>query len=269
MRKPFLYLFISLVSLSCTKNSFTGRSQLNLYSEDELQAMAAKEYRTTLSNSKVVSVSVSKDAEMVTRVGNRIARAVQTYYNEEHKSNPYSNYKWEFNLVDDKQVNAWCMPGGKVVVYTGLLPVAQNEAALAVVMGHEITHALAKHGNERMSQGLVQELGGEALAVAVANKPAETQAVFMNAYGIGTTVGGTLPFSRKQELEADHFGLILSALAGYNPREAVPFWERMSKLSGGQQPPELLSTHPSDATRIEQVKKYTEEAMKYYRPMNK
>jgi len=269
MRKIFIYLGFSVLMFACSKNPFTGRDQLNLVSDAEIQQMANEEYRATLSKSKVVSPNASKDAEMVSRVGNRIANAVNTYYREKKEANPYSDYKWEFNLVDDKQVNAWCMPGGKVVVYTGLLPVAQNEAALAVVMGHEITHALAKHGNERMSQGMVQQLGGVALAVAVANKPAETQNLFMEAYGIGTTVGAVLPFSRKQELEADHFGLILSAMAGYNPKEAVPFWERMQKMNAGQEPPELLSTHPSDETRIKQVKKYSEEAMKYYRPMNK
>jgi len=241
---------------------------LNLYSDAEIEQMANQEYRATLAKSKVVSPSVSKDAEMVTRVGNRLANAVNTYFSQKKESNPYKDYKWEFNLVDDKQVNAWCMPGGKVVVYTGLLPVAQNEAALAVVLGHEITHALAKHGNERMSEGMIQQLGGVALSVAVANKPAETQNLFMTAYGIGSEVGAILPFSRSQETEADHYGLILCALAGYNPREAVPFWERMQKMSNGQAPPELLSDHPSDETRIANVKKFSEEAMKYYKPMN-
>lgn len=161
------------------------------------------------------------------------------------------------------------MPGGKVVVYTGLLPVTQNEAALAVVMGHEIAHAIALHGNERMSQGLVQQLGGVALQVAVANKPAETQNLFMTAYGIGSTVGGTLPFSRKQELEADQFGLRFAAMAGYNPQEAIPFWQRMAKAGGGQKPPEILSTHPSDETRINKMQQYVKEAMPYYKPLGK
>ena len=159
MRKVFLYLAFSVLVFSCTKNLFTGRDQLNLVPDNEIQQMANEEYRAALSKSKVVSPAASKDAEMVSRVGNRIANAVNTYFREKKEANPYTDYKWEFNLVDDKQVNAWCMPGGKVVVYTGLLPVAQNEAALAVVMGHEITHALAKHGNERMSQGMVAGVG--------------------------------------------------------------------------------------------------------------
>ncbi len=160
------------------------------------------------------------------------------------------------------------MPGGKIVVYTGLLPITQNEAALAVVMGHEVAHALAKHGNERMSQATAQQLGGVALSVAVANKTPEAQNLFLQAYGLGTTLGGTLPFSRKHELEADKFGLIYAALAGYNPQEAIPLWERMAKMSNGQKPPEFMSTHPAEATRIEKLKEMMPEALKYYKPIN-
>lgn len=158
------------------------------------------------------------------------------------------------------------MPGGKVVVYTGLLPITQNEAALAIVLGHEITHAVAQHGSERMSQGLLQQLGGAALQIALANKPAETQNLFMTAYGVGSTVGGLLPFSRKEESEADKYGLFFSAMAGYNPQEAIPFWERMA-AAGGAKPPEFLSSHPSDANRIANLKALMPEAMKYYRPI--
>ena len=161
------------------------------------------------------------------------------------------------------------MPGGKVVVYTGLLPVTQNEAALAVVMGHEISHAIFQHGNERMSQGLAQQLGGAALTVALANKPAATQNLFLNAYGIGSNVGFALPFSRKQELEADHYGLIWTAMSGYNPREAIALWQRMEKMSSGQKPPEFLSTHPSEGRRIEELQKFMPEALKYYKPVGK
>lgn len=160
------------------------------------------------------------------------------------------------------------MPGGKVAVYAGLLPVAENEAGLAVVMGHEIAHAIALHGNERMSQGLVQQLGSIGLQVALADKPAETQNIFMQAYGIGTNLGAMLPFSRKQELEADRFGLIFAAMAGYDPQEAIPFWQRMS-AAGGQKPPEFMSTHPSDATRIAKMKGYIQEAMRFYKLSSK
>lgn len=161
------------------------------------------------------------------------------------------------------------MPGGKIVAYTGLLPITKNEAALAVVMGHEVSHALFQHGNERISQGLVQQLGGVALSVALANKPAETQNIFLNAYGIGTTVGVLLPFSRNQELESDHYGLIWAAMAGYNPQEAIPLWERMEAAAqGSSRPPEFLSTHPSEGRRIEQLKKFMPEALKYYQPVS-
>lgn len=270
MKKIFSsFIVIVFLMVGCAKNQITGRSQLRLLPESDLQAMATQQYQQFLAQSKVVPVSVNKDAEMVRRVGTRIASAITKYLKDQGKSDILDGYKWEFNLIDNKEVNAWCMPGGKVVVYTGLLPVTQNEAALAVVMGHEIAHAIALHGNERMSQGLVQQLGGVALQVAVANKPAETQNLFMTAYGIGTTVGGTLPFSRKQELEADRFGLRFAAMAGYNPQEAIPFWQRMAKAGSGQKPPEILSTHPSDETRINKMQQYVKEAMPYYKPLGK
>ena len=183
------------------------------------------------------------------------------------KGSMLEGYKWEFNTVESKEINAWCMPGGKVVVYTGLLPVTQNEAALAIVMGHEIAHSVAKHGNERMSQAMVQQMGGMALEVALAQKPQETQDLFMTTYGIGSEVGAMLPWSRQQETEADQYGLIFSAMAGYDPREAIPFWQRMS-TAGGASPPEFLSTHPSDETRLRKLKQFIPEAMKYYTNRN-
>ncbi len=263
------FLFVCLAGLiglgSCQKNKITGRNQLILVSESEVNAMALQEYKTFLSTNPVVPKGTSADQQMVARVGQRIATAITSYYKTEGKSELLNGYQWEFNLVESKEVNAWCMPGGKVVVYTGILPVTQNEASLAVVMGHEIAHALALHGNERMSQGLAQQLGGAALSVALSSKPAETQQLFMAAYGIGSNVGVILPYSRKQELEADQYGLIFAALAGYDPREAEAFWQRMAKLGQGQKPPELLSTHPSDETRIQKVKVYAQDAMKYYK----
>lgn len=246
----------------------TGRNQLSLVSEPELQSMARQEYQTFLSANKVMSASSNRDAEMVQRVGSRIAAAIKTYYDGKGQTSVLEGYQWEFNLIDSKEVNAWCMPGGKVVVYTGLLPISQNEAALAIVIGHEITHAVAQHGSERMSQALVQELGGAALQVALANKPAETQNLFLTAYGIGSTVGGTLPFSRKEESEADKYGLYFAAMAGYNPQEAIPFWQRMA-AAGGAKPPEFLSSHPSDETRIANIKANMPEALKYYQPVKR
>ena len=231
-----------------------------------MQTMAKSEYQTFLSQNKIVATQVSKDAEMVKRVGNRIATAITDYYTKENKGSVLQGYQWEFNLVDSKDVNAWCMPGGKVVVYTGLLPVTQNEAALAVVMGHEIAHEIAQHGNERMSQELVAQ-GLGAVGNILTSGNATVHNIFNSVYAPGAQVGVLLPNSRKQELEADRFGLIFAAMAGYNPNEAVPFWERMSKAGGGQKPPEFLSTHPSDETRIHKVKQYAVEAMKFYKPM--
>ena len=262
----FLFVFASFI-IACSTNPLTKKSQLTLLPESELQAMGTQQYQQFLSSNKVVSASNNRDAEMVRRVGQRITRAVEEYYAQNGISDKLAGFNWEYNLVDDKAVNAWCMPGGKIVVYTGLLPVSQNEAALAVVMGHEVSHALLQHGNQRMSQGLLQQLGGVALSVAVANKPAETQNLFMTAYGAGTTIGVMLPFSRKQELEADRFGLIFTAMAGYNPQEAIALWQRMEQASNGQSPPEFLSTHPSEGKRIDQLRQYMPEALKYYKPM--
>jgi len=263
-----LIVFASFI-IACSTNALTKKSQLTLLPESELQAMGTQQYQQFLSTSKVISASSNRDAEMVRRVGQRITKAVEEYYAQNGISDKLSGVKWEYNLVDDKAVNAWCMPGGKIVVYTGLLPISQNEAALAVVIGHEVSHALLQHGNQRMSQGLLQELGGVALSVAVANKPAETQNLFLAAYGAGSTLGVALPFSRKQELEADRYGLIWTAMAGYNPQEAIPLWERMEKASQGQSPPEFMSTHPSEGRRIDELQKFMPEAMKYYKPMAK
>lgn len=261
-----LFLIVSLV-VACSRNVLTGKQQFTLLPESEIQAMGSQQYQQFLSENKVVAASNNRDAEMVRRVGQRITKAVEQYYAQNNISDKLNGYKWEYNLVEDKAVNAWCMPGGKIVVYTGLLPISQNEAALAVVMGHEVSHALLQHGNQRMSQGLVQQLGGVALSVAVANKPAETQNLFLTAYGAGTTIGVLLPFSRKQELEADRYGLIWTAMAGYNPREAISLWERMEKASNGQSPPEFLSTHPTEGRRIQQLEKFMPEALSYYKPM--
>ncbi len=266
MKKIFSFLLFAPLFISCTQNLVTGRKQLDLVSETELQNLAAQEYQAFLNTNNVINSSNNRDAEMVRRVGSRISAAITSFYDKKGYTAVLDGYRWEFNLVDNKEANAWCMPGGKVVVYTGLLPFTQNEAGLAIVMGHEIAHAVAQHGSERMSQALLQQLGGIALQVAVANKPAETQNLFMTAYGIGSTVGGILPFSRKEESEADKYGLYFAAMGGYNPQEAIPFWERMT-AAGGAKPPEFLSTHPSDQTRMEKIKGYMLQALKYYNPV--
>ncbi len=257
----------SLVLISaCTRNAITGRNQLSLVSESDIEATAQTQYKQFLSQNKVVSTSTSKDAEMVRRVGSRIASAITAYYKEKGQSDVLNGYQWEFNLVDSKEVNAWCMPGGKVVVYTGILPVTQNEAALAIVLGHEITHAVAGHGRERMSQQMVaaglQELGG----VALSSNPKYLN-IFNTVYAPTAQVGVLLPNSRGQESEADHYGLIFAAMAGYNPQEAIPFWQRMQGLSQGSTTPVFLSDHPADAARIRDLQKWMPEALKYYKPV--
>ncbi len=262
----FSSLIVSILVVACTTNSITGRKQLSLVSEGQMQEMAVSQYQSFLTANTVVSSSQNKDAEMVKRVGSRIANAVSSYYKKNGQAD-LSSYQWEYNLVQSNDVNAWCMPGGKIVVYTGILPVAQNEAALAVVVGHEVAHAVLQHGAERMSQGLVQQLGGVALSVALSSKSAETQNLFMQAYGVGSNVFGVLPHSRNQELEADHYGLIYTALAGYNPREAVPLWQRMAEMSNGNKPPEFMSTHPSEESRIAKLEEFMPEALKYYTPV--
>jgi len=265
MKKIFYFIIAILILAGCALNLVTGRNQLSLVKESDLQLMATQQYNTFLTENKVLNSGNNRDAATVDRVGARIANAITKYYDTEEKQSVLQGYKWEFNTVESKDINAWCMPGGKVVVYTGLLPVTQNDAALAVVMGHEIAHSVAKHGNERMSQGMVQQMGGMALEVALAQKPQETRDLFLATYGIGSQVGAILPWSRQQETEADQYGLIFSAMAGYDPREAMSFWQRMANAGGGS-PPEFLSTHPSDETRLRKLERFIPEAMKYYKP---
>lgn len=255
-------MLLALLFYYCSTVPITGRSQLSLIPASEMNAMSFQQYDQFLQENKLSSSK--SDFDMVKRVGVNIQRAVETYFNQNNLSKELAGYQWEFNLVESNEVNAWCMPGGKVVVYTGILPLTKDETGLAVVMGHEIAHAIAQHGAERMSQGLLQQLGGVALSVALKDKPQETQNLFMTAYGVGTTVGVMLPFSRTQESEADRLGLIFMSMAGFNPNTAVDFWTRMSQM-GGQKPPEFLSTHPSDQTRIADIKKELPEALKYYK----
>lgn len=266
-RLIFSALLISALAIGCTKNAITGRNQLSLVSEAQVEDMAKTEYRQFLSQSKVVSASNNKDAEMVKRVGSRIAAAITEYYKQKGVADELSGYQWEFNLVEDKQVNAWCMPGGKVVVYTGILPVTQNEAALAIVLGHEITHAVAGHGRERMSQALLAQ-GIQVAGNVALGRNSQAVNIFNQVYGPAAQIGVLLPNSRSQELEADHYGLIFAAMAGYNPEEAIPFWQRMAALGGGSNTPAFLSDHPTDAERIQKLKELMPEALKYYRPVH-
>ena len=264
MKKLLFVIFTFPFVMACNRNAITGRKQLALFPESSLQQQALTEYKTFLSSNKVLSETGNKDAEMVKRVGKRISKAITDYYTKKGLGKELDGYKWDFNLVENKEVNAWCMPGGKVVVYTGLLPITQNEAALAIVLGHEITHAVAHHGNERMSQLAIAQ-GLEVAGDLVTSGNSKANAIFQNVFAPGAQIAVLLPNSRNQEYEADHLGLIFAAIAGYNPREAIPFWQRMSN-SGGQKPPEFLATHPTDENRIARLQGYMDEALRYYKP---
>jgi len=260
---------ISLITLACfiltacTTVPITGRQQLNLISDSSMLSMSLQEYDKFIDQNKICNEP--DKVKTVKGVGVRIQRAVETFLTQNGLKQELTNYSWEFNLVESKEVNAWCMPGGKVVVYTGILPYTQDDTGLAVVMGHEIAHAVAKHGNERMSQGLLAQMGGMALSEALKTQPGATQELWMAAYGAGAQYGVLLPYSRVQEKEADRLGLIFMAMAGFDPHAAVPFWQRMSAQKSGSAPPEFLSTHPSDQTRISEIQSLMPEAMKYYK----
>ena len=252
-----LFLFVA-----CAEVPITHRKGLHLVPQSELLTLSLREYDQVLKKSKLSTDQ--KKVKMVRSVGERIARASEAFLRDSGRESQIQGYKWEFNLIeDDKMVNAWAMPGGKVAVYTGILPITRDETGLAVVMGHEVAHAMADHGNERMSQGLLASMGGIALSVALSKKPQQTRELFMTAFGVGATVGLLLPYSRLHESEADRIGLMLMARAGYDPKEAVPFWERMNKKEGPR-PPEFLSTHPAPASRIANLKTYLPEALPYY-----
>lgn len=244
----------------CNRVPITGRNQLNMVPDSMMNSMALQSYQEFLSQNEVSDNE--EQTQMVKRVGRRIADAVERY--GEENDLPLEGYAWEFNLIEDEAKNAWAMPGGKVVVYTGLLTVAQTDAELAVVVGHEVAHVIAKHGSERMSQGLLVEMGGMALSTALSKQPGQTRALFMKSYGVGAQVGVLLRYSRTHESEADHLGLIFMAMAGYDPHAAVGFWEDMAAAKTKSAPPEFLSTHPSDDTRIERIKELIPEAMPYY-----
>lgn len=248
--------------MACATVPITGRQQLSLVSDDEMTTMSFQQYKEVISKSKLSTNAAQ--TQMVKSVGQRIQRGVEQYMAQNNLSQQLNGYQWEFNLIESKEVNAWCMPGGKVAVYTGILPVTQDENGLAVVMGHEIAHAIAKHGNERMSQAMVAEGLGSSIQAAMGQNPSTTKNLFMTAFGVGSQLK-MLQFGRKQESEADRLGLIFMAMAGYDPRGAVNFWQRMAAQSQGA-PPEFLSSHPADATRINDIQNEMTEALKYYKP---
>ena len=263
MLKKIAFLASLTLLAACSTVPITGRRQLSLVSDAEINALAAQQYREVVAKGPLSTNS--QQVSMVRNVGRRIQTAVETYFRQQNAADQLAGYQWEFNVIqDDKQLNAWCMPGGKVAVYTGILPVTQNETGLAVVMAHEIAHAVAKHGSERMSQGLVQQLGGQALSAALSTNAPATQQLALQAFGVGSQLG-LLRYGRNQETEADHLGLIFMALAGYNPDGAISFWQRM-EAKGGAAPLEFLSTHPSSGTRIADIQRELPEARKYYKP---
>lgn len=261
-KKIFFSLAILLWTAACQTVPVTERRQLNLVPENQILQMSLSSYDEFLSEHTVLRGT--SEARMVQEAGEKIKRAVEQYLRQNNLSERIEGYSWEFNLIQDKAKNAFAMPGGKVVVFDGILSVTGDETGLAVVMGHEIAHVIASHGNERMSQGLLAQMGGTALSVALSQKPAQTRQLFMTAFGMGAQVGFLLPYSRLQESEADHLGLIFMAMAGYDPRASLDFWRRMNAAKGSEGPPEFLSTHPADQTRIRNLEKILPDAMKYY-----
>ena len=246
MRKVFLTLVIFLGVAACKVNPFTGKKTLNFYPNSQIFPMSFAQYNEFLGQAEVLADS--EDAQMISRVGKRIASAAERWLNANGYPGYLKDYRWEYSLVQDSTVNAFCMPGGKIVFYTGILPITQTERGVAVVMGHEVAHALADHGAQRMSASTLQGLG--AVAGNIAIQDPRYRDTFNMAYGLGSAVGVMLPFSRSHETEADRIGLQIMAIAGYNPDEATELWKRMKANSGGQAPPEFLSTHPSNDTRI-------------------
>lgn len=263
IKRVIIFSLCGLVVFACARVAVTGRQQLSLVSNAEIIPMANQQYDSVVRTARL-STNQQQTA-MVKNVGRRIQRAVEQYMAQNKASAELEGFQWEFNLLDDpKMVNAWCMPGGKVAFYTGIMPICQNEAGVAVVMGHEVAHAVANHARERMSQGLVANGLLGSVGAALGQNPTLTKQLFFQAIGVGAQVG-MLKFSRQHESEADKIGLIFMAMAGYDPHEAPRFWERMSSQSGSGEPPEWLSTHPSHGSRIKDLNAAIPDAMKYYK----
>ncbi len=258
MKKYVVFLAVTCLFLACATNPFTGKKSLNFVSNNEIFPAAFQQYGEFLKENKVITGTA--DARRVEAVGIKIKNAAERWLKANGQEHYLDGYQWDYKLVESPDVNAWCMPGGKIVVYSGILPITQDEAGLATVMGHEVSHALANHGAQRMSASQLQQLGAVGVSVAAGGKSAQTQQILQQAYGVGSQVGVMLPFGRSHESEADQIGLTLMALAGYNPELAINFWQRMSAKAGGNAPPEFLSTHPSDATRIANIKKLIPDA---------
>lgn len=261
-RLAFVALLLLIIATACSTVPITGRSQLNLVDAQQINTLASQQYREMLNESKVQRGTAN--AQMVQRAGQRISSAVESYLRENGQGKLVEGFQWEYTLIDDPAINAFCMPGGKIGVYTGLLPVAQTEEGLAVVMGHEVAHAIAQHSNERMSQQMFAQLGTSVVDQAVQTNSALTKQLLMTSVGLGAQYGILLPYGRTQESEADRLGLIFMARAGYNPEAAIPFWQRMAVAGGGARTPEFLSTHPNPDTRIRDIQKWLPEAKRAY-----
>ena len=263
--KSAKFSFVIIITLAileaCGSVPFTGRRQLNLVSNEQVVALSLQQYQEFMRTAPLIKGTTN--AEMVRRVGSRIANAVETFYKSQGYESQLQYYQWEFNLVNDKSVNAFAMPGGKVVIFDGLLPVTQSEDALAVVVGHEIAHVIAQHANERISQQMAAQYGG-AIAGSLLGSSVGAQ-IGQQVFGLGAQLGVMMPYARKQEYEADEIGLIVMALAGYNPQTAVPFWTRMAQSSQGGRPPEFLSTHPTDEKRIARIQEIMPKVLQYYK----
>lgn len=263
MKKIILFLIVALMTGACSKVPITNRRQMKVVPDSYMVSLSLTSYQEFLGKNPPLPPT-NRDVSLVNKVGDKLAKGIDQFMSEIGRKKQLRNFSWEYNVVNNNQVNAWCMPGGKIMFYTGIFPLTKDEFGIATVMGHEMAHAVAKHGNERMSQQLAIALGGVGIAVAMAEKPEETKAIFQNLYGIGAGLG-MLAYSRKHEYEADKIGMVFMAKAGYDPAKAIEFWERMSS-HGGASIPEFLSTHPNDQNRIEELKKFLPTAKKYYNP---
>lgn len=257
----FVFCTLLLLTFSCSRVALTGRKQLLLVSDSEVLSLSNQSYSKYMATAK--KSTNAAQIQLVQKVGRKIANSVETYLRNNGMASEISNFAWEFNLIQDATPNAFCMPGGKIVVYEGILPYTQNEEGLAIVLGHEVAHAVARHSAEQMSRQLLANYGGQALSVATSGQSSVTQTLAQEVFGLGAQYGVMLPYSRKNESEADEIGLIFAAMAGYNPQASIAFWKRMAAGSGGSVP-EFMSTHPSDETRIRKLEKLIPEAMKYY-----
>lgn len=261
IQKIVAALIAALVLASCGSVPLTGRKQLLLVSDSEVLSASLSQYSEYIKTAPR-STDKTKTAT-VERVGKKIAAATEEYLRQNGRASEINNFSWEFNLIKSDEINAFCMPGGKIVVYEGLLPLASSDDELAVVVGHEVAHAVAKHSNERMSQEILAQYGASIVDVALSNKSAAVQSIGNTVFGLGAQLGIMLPYSREHELEADYMGLVFMTIAGYDPNKAVTFWQKMSAASGGGNASDFMSTHPSDSKRIAKIQQYLPEMAKY------